>query len=613
MSDNSEKVNDLKKILRNKLEIEEKLRCALEISNLGIWEWNLKTNIVILSDEIFDITGFDKRKFNNSMPQIIDEIIHDSSKIKFKNSINLASGKGIISNKTYRINNKEKKQCWVKVYSRLLLDENGDPFKIVGTLSDVTEEVLIKKDLSYNLRFFESLLEVLPNPIFYKDKDGKYKFCNKAFLDSLGFKREEIIGKGVYDIAPKNLADIYFNADNKLMNERGFQTYQSSVLYSDGTMHEVIFSKAVHEDPNGGLLGLVGIMQDITENRKYEKKLKMLYELKDVFLEINKEIYLYKNEEDFFTCIQNRLQKVFKKCKQSTVLKVNDNETVNILCSKGYVLDEVADFSMKLKESFIWTDTKGDFTKAHIIKNVPKYFTNEYRRVPKLISGETVYEALIIPIYIEERLKWIISLDSSEENAYTEIDRIVADYVSEELPIMYNLFSMHQKTLFCSRYDGLTKLMNRRYFDSILNDKINTGIKNGLKFAIVAFDLDQLKVVNDSFGHDAGDKYITLFSKMLKECLNYNNNIGRIGGDEFTAIVEFLDIDEIYNKIHDFQNEFSKKIIIKKKIKFSGSFSFGFAKFPEDSTSKEELVKIADQNMYMNKKRNRGKKIINEY
>jgi len=346
MGDNSEKVNDLKKILRNKLEIEEKLRCALEISNLGIWEWNLKTNFVTLSDEIFDITGFDKRKFNNSMPQIIDEIIHDSSKIKFKNSINLASGKGIISNKTYRINNKEKKQCWVKVYSRLLLDENGNPLKIVGTLMDVTEEVLIKKDLSYNLRFFESLLEVLPNPIFYKDKDGKYKFCNKAFLDSLGFKREEIIGKGVYDIAPKNLADIYFNADNKLMNERGFQTYQSSVLYSDGTMHEVIFSKAVHEDPNGGLLGLVGIMQDITENRKYEKKLKMLYELKDVFLEINKEIYLYKNEEDFFTCIQNRLQKVFRKCKQSTVLKVNDNETVNILCSKGYVLDEVADFSM---------------------------------------------------------------------------------------------------------------------------------------------------------------------------------------------------------------------------------------------------------------------------
>ncbi len=96
-----------------------------------------------------------------------------------------------------------------------------------------------------------------------------YRFCNEAFLDYLGLAKDEIISKSVYDVAPKDLADIYFKADQDLMNSKGKQVYEASVKYADGTIHDVIFSKAAHLDDDNNPLGLVGVMQDITEKKTY--------------------------------------------------------------------------------------------------------------------------------------------------------------------------------------------------------------------------------------------------------------------------------------------------------------------------------------------------------
>lgn len=179
----------------------------------------------------------------------------------------------------------ERRIAW---HTTLLKDANN---KIIGTLSsgeDITdrkraEEALKESENKYrqlanvlqeNLGFIQHLIDAIPNPIFYKDVNGIYKGCNSAFEKYLGLSKKEIIGKSVYDISPRDLAERYHNMDQKLFDNPGTQVYESSVLYFDGTRHDVVFNKATYADANGNLLGLVGVILDITERKRTEDALR---------------------------------------------------------------------------------------------------------------------------------------------------------------------------------------------------------------------------------------------------------------------------------------------------------------------------------------------------
>ncbi len=121
----------------------------------------------------------------------------------------------------------------------------------------------------------ETIIETIPHPVFHKGADGVYLDCNRAFAEFLGLEKEEIIGATAHDIAPSDLADIYQEADRQLLGGRvRQQSYETRVRYADGTLREVIFSKAVYcEAGSDRPGGVVGTMLDITELRMAEKRL----------------------------------------------------------------------------------------------------------------------------------------------------------------------------------------------------------------------------------------------------------------------------------------------------------------------------------------------------
>lgn len=126
--------------------------------------------------------------------------------------------------------------------------------------------------LQDQLSFLQTLIDSMPNPVFYKDDRGRYLGCNLAFEKYLGLPKDKIIGNSVHDIWPKDLADLYYRADSELLSKGGIQVYESSVLFADGTRHGVIFHKAVFHKSDGSLGGVVGTMLDITERKIAEQE-----------------------------------------------------------------------------------------------------------------------------------------------------------------------------------------------------------------------------------------------------------------------------------------------------------------------------------------------------
>lgn len=127
--------------------------------------------------------------------------------------------------------------------------------------------------LTNQLQFLQILIDAIPAPIFYKNAEGVYTGCNRAFETFLGKRRDQIVGRSVYGISPDPQARIYHEKDIELMRQRGRQVYESQVVYADGTLHDVIFNKASYEMEDGHPGGLIGVILDITERKTLEREL----------------------------------------------------------------------------------------------------------------------------------------------------------------------------------------------------------------------------------------------------------------------------------------------------------------------------------------------------
>lgn len=128
-------------------------------------------------------------------------------------------------------------------------------------------------ELVNQVHFLQTIIDAIPNPIFYKDASGLYQGCNRAFEESWLMKREEIVGKSVHELYPPEIANIFYRADQELFAQGGVQVYETQMRYnSDGLTHAVLFSKAVYADAHGKPAGLVGTVVDITERKTAENE-----------------------------------------------------------------------------------------------------------------------------------------------------------------------------------------------------------------------------------------------------------------------------------------------------------------------------------------------------
>jgi two-component system NtrC family sensor kinase len=147
---------------------------------------------------------------------------------------------------------------------------------LAGTFNQMLSRLTGKeRALKEQLYFLQILIDVMPNPVFFKDAQGRYLGCNKAFEEYIGISKSAIIGSTVFDIAPPHLAETYHRADTDLfeMGPGKTQVYENSMLWADGKMRQVIFYKASFSDPDGNLGGLVGTILDISDRKQAEMAL----------------------------------------------------------------------------------------------------------------------------------------------------------------------------------------------------------------------------------------------------------------------------------------------------------------------------------------------------
>lgn len=125
--------------------------------------------------------------------------------------------------------------------------------------------------LNEQLNLLQQLIDNLPNPMFYMDKQGCFLGCNKAFEQFISLPKKEIIGKTLNDVSIQEIADIYHRMDMEMFDRMGVQVYEAGIERSAGKKLHVLINKSIYQDIEGNLAGLLGIITDITERKEMEE------------------------------------------------------------------------------------------------------------------------------------------------------------------------------------------------------------------------------------------------------------------------------------------------------------------------------------------------------
>ena len=250
---------------------------------------------------------------------------------------------------------------------------------------------------------------------------------------------------------------------------------------------------------------------------------------------------------------------------------------------------------------------KGRGISSYVLKSGKAIFINDVTKDKRFYPtpGEKVGSAMAVPMVFKNEILGVIVIESPEKGAFSVDDFEFIKLVSATLAGALKVAKMVKMIKDLAFYDYLTKVHAFAYFEEKFREIKKLAEREGLRFSIVFMDFDNLKQINDKFGHFVGDRTLEKFGLFLKENLRESDVVARYGGDEFVAMLIGASTTEAKQVMERLKHLFKEEVLIVNGHKLELDFSYGISEYKVDSSELQDLIKIADSRMYMMKRKSK--------
>jgi diguanylate cyclase (GGDEF)-like protein/PAS domain S-box-containing protein len=529
-------------------------------------------------------------------------------------------------NLEYRIWHKNGKLFkWVEDHGHISRDGAGKPTLIHGVMIDITRHKLMEEALRDSEERFRSITVTAQDAVLVLNDLGKLTYWNPAAERIFGYSEAEVLEKDVHLLLG---AERYHEAYKK-----GFQkfcktgngpvvgkTLELEAVRKGGETFPIELS--VSAAKLGGKWHAVGILRDITERKQQEDKLRKTTRALSAIHASNFVLTRSTDEKQLFEGV---CQNIIKQAGYQFVwIGLVQPDAADIVIPAAWSGEEFAD--IKSLDQCRRDDEPATCPALKAIQTGTSYIEMDIREASdsngriKQAAQAHYGSVLGIPLFEGELAFGALTIYSNDANAF-EVEEVA---LLEELAndVAYGVTALraqqkHQKAeetiIHQAFHDSLTDLPNRTMMMQSLDKAIEHVRHTGGAAAVLFIDLDDFKLVNDTFGHTCGDELLRQVATRLERATRGTDIVARQGGDEFIVLVTRYGKQIVKSDcmraaaivaeriLADLHKPFQLK---QQDVYVSGSI--GISLFPSDGDNTNQLIQHADSAMYRAKELGRG-------
>ncbi|MBD3411223.1 MAG: response regulator [Ignavibacteriales bacterium] len=280
----------------------QRFELAVKASRDGIWDWNVRENKFDLSDQYLAILGYEKG-FMFERPEDFFALVHpDDAEYVERNVREYVTGERAEYDVQFRMRHRRGIYIWVRARAAALRDEEGKPYRIVGSLTDITDLMNYIEEADRRKHILNTIIDSAPIGIWMTSPDGEVEMVNEQFANDVG------LGTASVSITENERAECALTDRRALESDEPIYT-EEEITFSDGVRHTLQTIKRRATNAAGETLGVVGIGIDVTERKKVERSLAFKRALLAGVSEATNELL---TNADFRASVNNALSRLGK-------------------------------------------------------------------------------------------------------------------------------------------------------------------------------------------------------------------------------------------------------------------------------------------------------------
>ena len=537
-----------RKLVENALRQSEAfLRLSQTVGGIGSWEADLVNNKQIWSKGCITLLGLpalESPTWNDFL-----NLVHPDDRQRVIDATQAHLDHGSKYDVEFRAITNDGEIRWIRSTGLAERGVNGIPILMRGIAQDITQQHNIDEALRRNeelyLKMFQTSLDIIN---ISRLSDGVYVEVNEAFLNTLGYRREEVIGRTALDInvwADLEVRKLFLE---KLNKDSEFRDLEARFISKSGKVIWGLMSSAIINIE--GAPCLLAITRNITNRKIAEENLR-----------ITASVFGLSQEAIIITDAENNIVDV-----NAAFTRITGYSREEVIGKNPALLSSGQNDQKLYKQLWESLQEKGSWRGE--IWNRRK-------------SGEIYPEMLSIS-----------TLSDNNENVIRHV-AVFSDI---------SILKEHEAELVrVAHFDALTSIPNRILLADRMKQAIFQTSREQNMMAVCYLDLDGFKPINDSLGHQVGDEVLVEIAKRISETIRGGDTVARLGGDEFVVLLLGLSKgEECVVTLERLLLAIAAPIMVNKKT-VNVSASIGVSIYPLDEEDPDTLLRHADQAMYVAK------------